>query len=337
MATERAEELYTRIVAQGLPAIDALIEERESEAFFLDFKRSSDQGRNRRLSHTDRNNLAKAISGFGNSEGGVIVWGIDCSDVGEGDVARARFPLADAAAFRSWLEGAVSGCTVPGHDSVVSHAVPIDGTQEGFVVTHIPKSYKAPHQVTPELRYYMRAGSSFQPVPHGVLAGMFGRRPQPFVYSNYILAVPEVAAMRVSVSCGIALFNQGPGVARDTFVVVTVESLPGPNCEARFERPEANWEGNVAFGVRMSLVCKEGFRVPPDTHVQPVILHFAFAPPFERPLAVKILMGSDGGLPHRNEWHAAPADLQGAYEGVMARQFEDAHEGARRLLGVPPA
>ena len=36
-------------------------------------------------------NLSKAISGFGNSEGGVLVWGVDCSrDLEDGDVAKAR-------------------------------------------------------------------------------------------------------------------------------------------------------------------------------------------------------------------------------------------------------
>jgi len=49
------------------------IEERYTEELFLDFKRSSNNGRDKKLSQTDRQNMAKAISGFGNSEGGVLV------------------------------------------------------------------------------------------------------------------------------------------------------------------------------------------------------------------------------------------------------------------------
>jgi len=55
----------------------------------------------------------KAIGGFGNSEGGVIVWGIDCRNLPAlGDIANAKFPIDNPSMFKSWLEGAVSGCTV---------------------------------------------------------------------------------------------------------------------------------------------------------------------------------------------------------------------------------
>ena len=110
MMIERGRELYERIVRDGAQSIDELIQARESEAYFVDFKRSSDNGAGPKLSATDRSNLAKAISGFGNSEGGVVVWGVECSDsLGQGDVAQAKIPLQNAAAFRARLEGAVSG------------------------------------------------------------------------------------------------------------------------------------------------------------------------------------------------------------------------------------
>ena len=59
---------------------------------------------------------------------------------------------------------------------------PISTTSDqGFVVTYIAKSYDAPHQsLKPSLQYYIRAGSDFVPTPHAVLAGLFGRRRQPF-------------------------------------------------------------------------------------------------------------------------------------------------------------
>jgi hypothetical protein len=90
----RAEDLFERISVGGEAAIDQMIGDRQSEELFLDFKRSADHGAGTRLHVNDRNNLAKAISGFGNSEGGVIVWGVDCRDIaGTGDVARAKHAL----------------------------------------------------------------------------------------------------------------------------------------------------------------------------------------------------------------------------------------------------
>jgi hypothetical protein len=74
------------------------------------------------LSNTDRNNLAKAISGFGNSAGGIVVWGVDCSRDSDGaDVARLKVPIVDPQRFASWLNAAVSGCTIPPHPLIFTH------------------------------------------------------------------------------------------------------------------------------------------------------------------------------------------------------------------------
>jgi hypothetical protein len=90
----RAEEIFEKIKDQGEAAIDEFILVRQSEELYLDFKRSADNGRGPRVLHeNDRNNLAKAVSGFGNSEGGVIVWGVDTSVDGDSaDVAKAKDP-----------------------------------------------------------------------------------------------------------------------------------------------------------------------------------------------------------------------------------------------------
>jgi hypothetical protein len=79
----RAEDLFKRLCDLGETAIDELFYDRQSEELFLDFKRSANGGKGQRLHQDDRKNLAKAISGFGNSEGGVIVWGVDCRDNGQ--------------------------------------------------------------------------------------------------------------------------------------------------------------------------------------------------------------------------------------------------------------
>ena len=53
----RAEDLYAGIELQGEHAIEEFIATRKSEELFLDFKRSSDDGKGTRLSDGDRNNL----------------------------------------------------------------------------------------------------------------------------------------------------------------------------------------------------------------------------------------------------------------------------------------
>ena len=97
---DRAKDLFEKIKKEGVSAIEELILTRKSEELFLDFKQSSDNGSRRVLSDEDRKNLAKAVSGFGNSAGGVIIWGLQCSPGKDGaDVVDKKAFLQDAKKF----------------------------------------------------------------------------------------------------------------------------------------------------------------------------------------------------------------------------------------------
>ena len=187
----RAEELFNKILAEKETAIYEFIRSRKAEELFLDFKRSSDNGSGNKLSQNDRNNLAKAISGFGNSEGGIIVWGVDCSqDIDGADVARTKIFIENPERFTSWLNSAISGCTIPPHQNVRNEPI-LTANNMGFVITLVPKSNNTPHQMVGKLQYYIRAGSDFVPTPHDVLAGMFGKRPQPHIMHQFLISPIE--------------------------------------------------------------------------------------------------------------------------------------------------
>jgi hypothetical protein len=191
----RAEDIFERIKTYGIAAVDAFLADRQVEELYLDFKRSTDSGNGSHLNQSDRNNFAKAISGFGNSEGGVIVWGVDASvDIDGADCARAQRPITNVRRFESWLQGAVSGCTIPAHPRVEHHAIDA-GSGNGFVVSLIQQSQLAPHQCVSDYKYYMRAGSSFSPIPHSLIMGMMGRRPQPLIFPNYVITAGRVVSL----------------------------------------------------------------------------------------------------------------------------------------------
>ena len=65
----RAHDLFSRLRLGAESAVDDLIADYQSENLWLDFKQSADQGGGTKLSQSDRENLAKAISGFANSDG----------------------------------------------------------------------------------------------------------------------------------------------------------------------------------------------------------------------------------------------------------------------------
>jgi len=297
---DRCRELFNRIKLDGMPAIVQFIADRQSEELFLDFKRSSDNGSQPRLSPIDRGNFGKAISGFGNSEGGVLVWGVDCSRDADGaDVAKSIIPIQNPERFVALLQHAVSGCTIPPHAEVELTHLSLDD-KSGLVIVLIPKSNFAPHQALPNRHYYIRAGSDFVPTPHDVLSGMFGRRPQPDVFAHFLLShrdssprEPAPIALRIKVE--VAIHNKGPGIARDVFSITVADKIPGPNCKVQFNVPDrAKWSGSWEFGNQVSIICAADYRLPPGANTIPVNILLDLQPPFSSDLAISGRVGSSG-------------------------------------------
>ena len=294
----RGEDLFEKIRNEGERAIEYFIDTQQSEELFLDFKRSADNGAGNKLHNHDRQNLAKAISGFGNSEGGIIVWGIECSrDSKKGDVACSKVLIQNPKRFLSWLEGAVSGCTIPPHPRV-SHIAIESNAKSGFgyVVTLIPKSYEAPHQCTKPVQYYIRVGSDFVPAPHSILSGLFGRKPQPFVFHMWSIGPAKVVQGLVSVHAvefevGLMLSSWGPGLARDLYVNLTL-GLPGDNCKGGVTFPDTqNWKGYQSFGIIYNLISNPDFRLSPHMLAHPLNIFFRLEEPFTKDLYYKIIFG----------------------------------------------
>ena len=318
----RSEDIFERVVAQGETAIDGFINDRQSEELYLDFKQSTDRGAGAKLHQTDRNNLSKAIGGFGNSEGGVIVWGVDCRNLPAlGDVANAKFPINTPGRFKSWLEGVVSGCTVPAHPTIRHHAIET-AAGNGFVITHVPMSNLAPHQCVPDLKFYMRAGSDFSPVPHAVLAGMFGRRPQPSLFHNWLSERPRFEPGRrpndplLEFHAQIVLHNAGPGIARDIYLNIELWP-PGPNSRMVATVVSNEWAHEEIAGMIVSTMSKESFRLGPLGATAPLTLSFELAGPFERALTCKISYGCTGAPGKLIERSAEPNQLDALLRSTM--------------------
>jgi len=294
---ERAKELFEKIKNEGKTAIEEFIFTRKAEELFLDFKRSADNGNGQCLHQRDKNNLAKAISGFGNSEGGIVIWGIDCSkDFDGSDVAKAEYPIINVKRFVSWLEGAISGCTIPPHTGVQNHPLEIDAEGKGFAVTYIPKSEHTPHQEIPSRRYYIRAGSDFVPMLHDVLAGMFGKRPQPNIKRNYIVYPIKVDGERVIILVGFHICNNGPGIAEILFASALPLSIGGPNCSFQFFHLHKGFrlfESHNCF----SIIGDIDIRLPPGGWLEVAQMILDLKPPFTKQLKIEGTFGCSNAPP----------------------------------------
>lgn len=333
----RAEDLFKKLKEQGEDFIDELISTRHSEELFLDFKRSSDNGEGRTLSQIDRGNLAKAISGFGNSEGGIIIWGIECSMQADGtDAPTEKFALNDAKKFASQLEGSISGLTLPPHSKIENHVIEIGEDRKGFVVTYIPQLTTTPIQIIQGDRFYIRAGSNFSPAPYQVLAGMFGRRPNPKVYHMYTMGPARKEGEKIVTQVGLLIHNEGPGIARDVFLNAKIMSFPSINSEISFGTPDReNWTGGFSFGRFLYLISKDVIKIPPDAHLQPVILNASFAPPFEEDLKIEITCGCEGSPAMKAVLHTKKEILDAVYNKYINTEWSGdiPHKIVKELFG----
>jgi hypothetical protein len=325
----RAEDLFTELISGGEAAIDRFIAERRSEELFIDYKRSADDGTGTKLHHTDRGHLAKAISGFGNSEGGLVVWGITCQyDDLVGDVPTGKVSISNPKRFVSWLEGAVSGCTLPPHGGVRHHAVEQASGDKGYAGTYIPKSMLAPHQCIVEpyrFRYYIRAGSNFEHAPYGVLAAMFGRQPVPSIFYMWGLKggvtprkdgpVPIVSTRPSATPYAllqILLTNSGVVMARDLYANFRM-SGPGGGGRWALHKPVQGWLATESVG-GWHAVAQDGYKLAPTACVPALSATLYLEPPFVQDLWYEVTLGC-AGAPVQMIQHRIPhAMIVEAYE-----------------------
>ena len=312
----RAYDLFSRLEAEGESMLDELISDRKAEELFLDFKRSANDGKRHRLHPDDRKNLSKALSGFANSEGGVIIWGVDTQKLPDGvDVAQGKKPITEPQRFVAWLEQAISGRTVPPCPGVRNIVI-----GNGFAATLVPKSDLAPHRSTTYNNYYIRAGSSFVPVTHDTLAGMFGRRPQPKLVHQFFVEPVALKAKQARITFKIALNVTGRAIARDLYIVLNIVD-PGEPSSLKYKFvAEGKFDYHHLYGVHTSVVSRPSFRLPPSGLIAPISVTLELSPPIRRGLQVSAVYGCEGSVPQRFE------------RSLNGPQMQNLH---RHLLEVP--
>jgi hypothetical protein len=198
------------------------IANQQEENLYLEFKNVKGASFN---SSDDKRNYAKALSGFANSSGGLIIWGVDARK-GPNDVDCAQLineiePVGQLVARLNELTGL---SVTPAIDGVQHRAIEMT-KNKGVVLSLVPESDVGPHMAKAgEDRYYKRSGDSFYRLEHFDIADMFGRRAHPVLGLRRQWDVrfyqsgggAAVAALRV----GVIIENHGRGLAR--FPAVTL-------------------------------------------------------------------------------------------------------------------
>jgi Schlafen, AlbA_2 len=157
--------------------IAEFIRQEQEENLHLEFKTLANA--NMRAAD-DKRNLARALSGFANSSGGLIVWGVAARKNAQGvDCASASVEISAVRELISRLNELTGEAVSPMVDGVL-HKPLETFLGRGYAVTLVPESVAGPHMAKlGEDRYYKRSGDSFYRMEHFDLEDMFGRRQKP--------------------------------------------------------------------------------------------------------------------------------------------------------------
>ncbi len=221
------EDLFRTYVDGGYAFLQELVAEASVlETDLIDFKQAS-QGKGP-MKGDDKKNFSKALSGFGNSTGGLIVWGIDCrrstSEPGSSHTLTLK-PLANIRRFLTDLNALTAQLSSPGIPGVIHELIP-DPIEEdiGFIVSLIPEYSGPPVQATVEGdgRYYYRAQESFLVMPQWMLSDRFGRVVRPQLTLNWFLTVVDMSSAKYRTIC-LNISNEGLAMGEHITLAINLD------------------------------------------------------------------------------------------------------------------
>ena len=320
----RAHELFERLRDGGCSALEQILADREPESFFLDFKRSPHDGASKTLAAEDNKNLSKAISGFANSSGGIVVWGVDCRrDPTTGNEVAEKHPLLDAGGFNTKLQAAISRTTIPAHPGVQVLFFDEPGQNPaGYVVVYVPQSSIGPIRALASNHYHVRTGSDFSFLPHDVLAGMFGRVPQPKADLNLISYPARLDSTpgHLTVALGFVALNLGAVVGECPYLSAFFGDFPSKLLHVQSSDREQ-------FLVRrnslpnFSVLSSEGFLLTPGAteHMCDIVISIPVTEP--RSIKLECTLGVLGAPPRRFELSASLDEVKAGIDRASSGPF----------------
>lgn len=191
---------------------ERLRDESREEDLHLEFKSKEDRS-NGKLSEGDRRRFSKAVSGFANADGGVLVFGVKTRKTQDTpDRAAELLPVEHVGNFRVRLLDSLLQLTQPPVDGVRIETI-ASASGSGYVKCLVPASDQPPHRAMfADREYWRRTSNGHRRMEHFELEDVFGRRLRPVLKLNVHFRLEQSDP-----SQGILEFkfkNVGRGVAR---------------------------------------------------------------------------------------------------------------------------
>ncbi len=212
---------YERI---DLNEIERFIAEGQEENLNLEFKTVVHPNYNQYNNEDDKKNISKTFSGFANSNGGIIVWGIKAKEnASKQDIATDKKPIKELTKFLNTLNRLEGQAITPVVIGIEHKKLEISDDC-GFIVSYIPASEFAPHMANYSGKhYYKRSGDSFYACEHYDIKDMFQRKHSAYLDLNIKnKEINQIHADNMRVEITLSLMNTGRNYAKAPLIKVEI-------------------------------------------------------------------------------------------------------------------
>ena len=157
--------------------IERFVNDGQEENLNIEFKTVNHPNYNDKNKDYDKKNISKSLSGFANSDGGIIVWGIEAKEnKKKQDIAFQKKPISELTKFLNILNRLEGQSVTPVIIGVKHKKIEISNDY-GYIITYVPASDLAPHMANyADKHYYKRSGDSFYTCEHYDIKDMFQRK-----------------------------------------------------------------------------------------------------------------------------------------------------------------
>lgn len=202
--------------------LDDLIKNGEAEGLYLECKAPTEP----QLTRDMKSNFAKALSGFSNTAGGIIVWGISTTKHAHSglDILTQIEPIGRCKYFASQIQKASFALTNPPVTTTETKTLLKKSTDtRGVVVTYIPKTLGDPIQSNTDNLFYFRSGDEFPVVPYEMLKRLFAATQIPDLHS--VFDDSRINPLKNQTwEIPIRIQNQSSAIADHVVVVVEIKN-----------------------------------------------------------------------------------------------------------------
>ncbi|KJC59892.1 hypothetical protein UP10_14435 [Bradyrhizobium sp. LTSPM299] len=224
--------LFECLLAAGEVGIEELVADGREESLHLEFKTLPV---NDRLTRDDRKLIAKAISGFSNAEGGLLIIGVATKNLNGVDSAHQKQPIENLQRCSSLIRASLADLLSPQNTAIrIEPLLSSQGSDRGYLLIYVPPSELRPHMDLMEQRYFRRGSDGTRVLYHQEIRElMLAPREAAFKAKFGIQTTFSTGDLKFSIRAMLIIQNEGkvpliaPYARLDQQTWDVVEGIPG--------------------------------------------------------------------------------------------------------------